>query len=71
MSMDDQPDPASDQVDSLLQSAIGDQLRSMYDSVLSEPIPQRLIELLEQLDQASAASAARDAVTDKVTKGRK
>jgi hypothetical protein len=57
MSMDDQTDPASDQVDSLMHSAIGDQLRSMYDSVLSEPIPQRQIELLEQLDQASAASA--------------
>jgi hypothetical protein len=67
MSMDDQTDPASDQVDSLMHSAIGDQLRSMYDSVLSEPIPQRLIELLEQLDQASAASAG----GGQATKGRK
>ena len=57
MNMDDRTDPPSDQVDSLLHSAIGEQLRSMYDSVLSEPIPQRLIELLEELDHASAVQA--------------
>ncbi len=33
-----------------IQSQIGKKLRAMYDSVLSEPIPDRLVELLIQLD---------------------
>jgi hypothetical protein len=34
-----------------LQAHIGRQLRSLYDEVLKEPVPQRLRDLLQQLDQ--------------------
>jgi hypothetical protein len=40
-------------LDERLQAHIGVQLKSMYDSYLSEPIPDRLVELLEKLDQVS------------------
>jgi hypothetical protein len=29
---------------------IGDQLKAIYDSVVSEPVPDRLLELLNRLD---------------------
>ncbi len=34
-----------------LQRNIGRQLRSLYDEVLNEPVPDRLRELLQQLDR--------------------
>ena len=34
-----------------LQAHIGRQLRSMYDEVLKEPVPDRLRDLLQQLEQ--------------------
>ncbi len=37
-----------------MQSLIGKQLRTLYDSVLVEPIPDKLVELLMKLDQVSA-----------------
>ena len=40
-----------------VQSIIGKQLRAMYDSVLSEPIPDKLVELLIQLDDVQLAEA--------------
>lgn len=40
-----------------VQSMIGKQLRAMYDSVLSEPIPDKLVELLIQLDDVQLAEA--------------
>lgn len=44
--MDDQnPDG-----DDAIQSLIGRQLRSLYDSVLNEPIPDSIVSLLLQLD---------------------
>jgi hypothetical protein len=33
-----------------LQAYIGRQLRSLYDEVLSEPMPDRLCELLQRLE---------------------
>jgi hypothetical protein len=33
---------------------IGRQLRSLYDGVLNEPVPDRLRDLLRQLDRKSA-----------------
>lgn len=39
--------------DDPMQSLIGKQLRSLYDSVLVEPIPDRLVELLLKLDDVS------------------
>ena len=38
-----------------IQSLIGEQLRAMYDSVLSEPIPDRLVELIIKLDDVQVA----------------
>jgi hypothetical protein len=40
-------------LDEHLQAHIGVQLKSMYDSYLNEPIPDRLVDLLEQLDAVS------------------
>jgi Anti-sigma factor NepR len=47
-------------LDDRLQAHIGSQLKSMYDSYLSAPIPDRLVELLERLDEVSRAGAADD-----------
>ena len=45
-------EPASDSpsLEPQLQAQIGRKLKAMYDSYLSEPIPDRLVTLLEQLD---------------------
>lgn len=40
--------------DDPLQTLIGQQLKSLYDSVLSEPIPERFVELLAKLDEIPA-----------------
>jgi len=37
-----------------LQAQIGRKLKAMYDSYLSEPVPDRLVSLLEQLDEMSS-----------------
>jgi hypothetical protein len=37
-----------------LQAHIGRQLRSMYDEVLKEPVPDRLRELLQQFEQKTS-----------------
>ena len=34
-----------------LQDRLGRQLRAMYDQVRSEPIPERILDLLKHLDQ--------------------
>jgi anti-sigma factor NepR-like protein len=34
-----------------VQSKIGQQLRAMYDDVLSQGVPDRFVELLDQLDK--------------------
>jgi hypothetical protein len=36
--------------DSSVQTAIGSRLRAYYDSVAQEPVPDRFLELLKQLD---------------------
>ncbi len=43
-------------LDNRLQAHIGGQLKSMYDSYLNAPIPDRLVELLEKLDEVSRKS---------------
>ncbi|MCT8973649.1 NepR family anti-sigma factor [Microbaculum marinisediminis] len=51
-----EPEPqteANAALDERLQAHIGVQLKSMYDSYLNEPIPDRLVDLLEQLDRVS------------------
>ncbi|MEJ8570040.1 NepR family anti-sigma factor [Microbaculum marinum] len=51
--------PGSAALDERLQAHIGTQLKSMYDSFLTEPIPDRLVELLQELDRVSEKKAAR------------
>jgi hypothetical protein len=46
--MDTQADP---KLGPDLQAHIGRQLRSLYDEVLKEPVPDRLRDLLQQLEQ--------------------
>mgnify|MGYP001806574961 CR=1 FL=1 len=36
-----------------MQSHIGRQLRSLYDSVVQQPVPDRFLELLSKLDEKS------------------
>lgn len=40
-----------------VQSKIGQQLRSMYDNVVSEGVPDRFNEMLRQLDEQQAQHA--------------
>ncbi|MBS1180125.1 MAG: Anti-sigma factor NepR [Proteobacteria bacterium] len=35
-----------------IQAHLGDQLKKLYGSILSEPIPERLTQLLDQLERA-------------------
>lgn len=39
-----------------VQDHIGRQLRAVYDDLLSQPVPDRFLELLEQLDRQKAAT---------------
>ena len=43
-----------------VQSKIGQQLRSMYDNVVSEGVPDRFTEMLQQLDQQQAQPSGSD-----------
>jgi hypothetical protein len=44
------PKPMSISLDSDVETHIGGRLRAMYDSVLREPVPDRFLDLLRQLD---------------------
>jgi hypothetical protein len=35
-----------------IQAHLGDQLKKLYGSILSEPIPEKLTQLLDQLERA-------------------
>ena len=37
-----------------VQRFIGDQLRAVYDEVLKEPVPDRFVKLLEELERKAA-----------------
>jgi hypothetical protein len=39
-----------------MQSHIGRQLRSLYDSVVQQPVPDRFLELLSKLDEKSGGN---------------
>ncbi len=43
-----------------LQAQIGRQLRAIYDGVLSQPVPDRFLELLDQLDRDVTAAPGSD-----------
>jgi len=37
-----------------IQDALGERLRSMYDTIKAEPVPDRLLALLQQMDKRSS-----------------
>jgi hypothetical protein len=47
-------DPAKPPIDARIQHEIGKHLRAHYDDVISEPVPDRIMELLEKLEQSVA-----------------
>ena len=51
------PLPMTIGLDADVETHIGNRLRAMYDSVLSEPIPTRFLDLLHQLDDKISAEA--------------
>jgi hypothetical protein len=51
----DRPVPS---IETKLQAHIGRQLRQLYDQIVSEPVPDRFKELLDQLEQREAARGA-------------
>jgi hypothetical protein len=57
---DDTPAPGSGTVGAMepeLQAFIGRQLRQTYDEVLNEPVPDRFLELLKELEELEAGKA--------------
>ncbi|WP_420394714.1 NepR family anti-sigma factor [Acuticoccus sp.] len=57
MANQDEPNGSRDDA---MQSLIGKQLRNLYDTVLVEPIPDKLVELLLKLDDATSDRDERD-----------
>ena len=50
-------DPAEEPgLDRAVQARIGDQLRAMYDTLMQQPIPDRLAELLDRLDKGEESN---------------
>jgi hypothetical protein len=45
--------------DAALMGMIGSRLRAMYDDLLNEPVPERLLEVLQRFDQVEDKFAAR------------
>ena len=48
--------PKSGGLDRQIQAKIGQQLRSMYDDVVDQGVPDRFVELLKKLDGAQGAT---------------
>lgn len=48
--------PKSGGLDRQIQAKIGQQLRSMYDDVVEQGVPDRFVELLKKLDGAEGAA---------------
>jgi hypothetical protein len=42
------------------QAHIGKQLRTYYDAVASEPVPDKFLELLNQLDKENSSEAGKE-----------
>jgi len=51
------PTPQSISLDGDVEAHIGGRLRAMYDSVLREPVPDRFLDLLRQLDTKISAQS--------------
>lgn len=48
------------QIDEHIQRRIGAKLRSYYDELLNEPIPEKFIELLVKLDEKQRAAGEKE-----------
>ncbi len=46
-------------IDRMTQTRLGDQLRAMYDELVSQPVPDRFKDLLERLEKGGASETAR------------
>lgn len=49
--------PKSGGLDRQIQAKIGQQLRSMYDDVVDQGVPDRFVELLKKLDSTQGGAA--------------
>ena len=47
------PDDMAVKLDASAQALIGQQLRAVYGEILSQPVPDHLLELLEELERKS------------------
>ena len=47
------------QVDAMSRSSIESRLKSMYDEVASEPVPDRFLQLLDKLERSEGGEAGR------------
>jgi Anti-sigma factor NepR len=52
-----EPQESDPKVAPEIQDAIGQGLRAMYESLKAEPLPDRLVQLLKQLDSADRDEA--------------
>lgn len=62
------PQRMSLSLDSDVETHIGGRLRAMYDSVLREPVPDRFLDLLRQLDTKTATQPEDAAPTERQPK---
>jgi hypothetical protein len=47
-----------------LAGVVGEQLRAMYDGLLTEPLPERLLSLLRSFDETDDSQLSRGALPD-------
>ncbi len=53
------PHSSEPKLDRTTQTRLGDQLRAMYDDLVSQPVPDRFKDLLERLEQGGKTEKAR------------
>jgi len=51
---------SSDRLDAKLDALIGAKLRSYYDELMAEPVPNRILDLLAELDAKERSEQERD-----------
>lgn len=59
-SVDERTEAPVPKLDRQIQARIGEQLRSMYDELLQQPVPDRFADLLRKLDAPPQTPAPRD-----------
>jgi hypothetical protein len=65
--------PAPPRLDRNAQARLGEQLRAMYDDLLQQPIPDRFVDLLKDLDdieQGKSTGKSRSAERGKAERGK-